>query len=169
VNFVSDIEEIIVGYMKARLWVAVLISLFSISPALAHTSLLSAVPLQESTVTESPERISLLFNEELILIGEKNPNDLQVIDESGARISGEVLVDGANISTESGITGPGTYTVKYRVASADGHIVEGDYRFSVAVPLVSEVEDGPNLLIRFSWILLVIAGLGTFALLRFRK
>jgi len=112
--------------MKARLWVAVLISLFSISPALAHTSLLSAVPLQESTVTESPERISLLFNEELILIGEKNPNDLQVIDESGARISGEVLVDGANISTESGITGPGTYTVKYRVASADGHIVEGD-------------------------------------------
>ena len=150
--------------MKARLWIAVLISLFSISPALAHTSLLSAVPLQESTVTESPERISLLFNEELILIGEKNPNDLQVIDESGARISGEVQVDGANISTESG-----TYTVKYRVASADGHIVEGDYRFSVAVPLVSEVEDGPNLLIRFSWILLVIAGLGTFALLRFRK
>ena len=155
--------------MKARLWVAVLISLFSISPALAHTSLLSAVPLQESTVTESPERISLLFNEELILIGEKNPNDLEVIDESGARISGEVLVDGANISTESGITGPGTYTVKYRVASADGHIVEGDYRFSVAVPLVSEVEDGPNLLIRFSWIMLVIAGLGTYALLRFRK
>ena len=155
--------------MKARLWVAALLSIFSISPALAHTSLLSAVPLQESTVTESPERISLLFNEELILIGEKNPNDLQVIDESGARISGEVLVDGANISTESGITGPGTYTVKYRVASADGHIVEGDYRFSVAVPLVSEVEDGPNLLIRFSWILLVIAGLGTYALLRFRK
>ena len=155
--------------MKARLWAAILISLFSITPALGHTSLLSATPLQESTVTESPERISLLFNEELILIGEKNPNDLQVIDESGARISGEVLVDGANISTESGITGPGTYTVKYRVASSDGHIVEGDYRFSVAVPLVSEVEDGPNLLIRFSWILLVIAGLGTFALLRFRK
>jgi methionine-rich copper-binding protein CopC len=155
--------------MKARLWAAILISLFSITPALGHTSLLSATPLQESTVTESPTRISLLFNEELILIGEKNPNDLEVVDESGARISGEVLVDGANISTESGITGSGTYTVKYRVASADGHIVEGDYRFSVAVPLVSEVEDGPNLLIRFSWILLVIAGLGTYALLRFRK
>lgn len=162
-------EEIIVGYMKARLWVALLISLFSISPALGHTSLLSANPLQESTVAESPERISLLFDEELLIIGDKNPNELSVIDENGVQISGDVLVEGANISTDSGITGPGNYTVKYRVASSDGHIVEGDYRFSVAVPLVSEVEDGPNLLIRFSWILLVIAGLGTYALLRFRK
>lgn len=162
-------EEIIVGYMKARLWVALLISLFSISPALGHTSLLSANPLQESTVAESPERISLLFDEELLIIGDKNPNELSVIDENGVQINGDVLVEGANISTASGITGPGNYTVKYRVASSDGHIVEGDYRFSVAVPLVSEVEDGPNLLIRFSWILLVIAGLGTYALLRFRK
>jgi len=168
-NFDSVTGEIIVGSMKARLWAALLVTLFSMSPALGHTSLLSALPNAESSLTQAPETISLLFDEELLLIGEKNPNDLEVIDESGARISGEVLVDGANISTDSGITGPGNYTVKYRVASSDGHIVEGDYQFSVAVPLVSEVEDESNLLIRFSWILLVIAGLGTYALLRFRK
>ena len=170
VNFDSVTGEIIVGSMKARLWAALLVTLFSMSPALGHTSLLSALPNAESTVAEAPEKISLLFDEELLLVGEKNPNDLEVIDESGVRISGDVLVEGANISTDSGITGPGNYTVKYRVASSDGHIVEGSYKFSVAAPLISEpVEDGPNLLIRLSWILLVIAGLGTYALLRFRK
>lgn len=169
-NFNSVTGEIIVGSMKARLWVALLVTLFSMSPALGHTSLLSALPNAESTVAEAPEKISLLFDEELLLIGEKNPNDLEVVDESGVRISGDVLVEGANISADSGITGPGNYTVKYRVAASDGHIVEGSYTFSVAAPLISEpVEDGPNLLIRLSWILLVIAGLGTYALLRFRK
>ncbi len=111
-----------------------------------------------------------MFDEEFLLIGEKNPNNLEVTDEAGAKISGEVLVAGANISTESGITKPGNYTVNFRVAGSDGHIVEGSYRFSVSVPLVSEVaEDGPNLLVRSSWILLIIAGLGTYALLRRRK
>ena len=170
VNFDSVTEAIIVGSMKARLWAALALSLFVISPASGHTSLLSATPQAEGTLAEAPAEISLLFDEDLLLIGEKNPNDLEVIDESGERISGEVLVAGANISTLSGITEPGTYTVKYRVASSDGHIVEGEYRFSVAVPLLNETaEDGSNLLVRSSWVLLVIAGLGTYALLRRRK
>jgi methionine-rich copper-binding protein CopC len=156
--------------MKTRLWAALLITVATMSPAVGHTALVSAEPIAESTVAEIPATISLVFDEELLLIGEKNPNNLEVTDEAGTKISGEVIVAGANISTESGITKPGNYTVSYRVASSDGHIVEGSYRFSVVVPLVSEIaEDGSNLLVRSSWILLIIAGLGTYALLRRRK
>ena len=158
--------------MRRALWV-VLIFLF-IPPASAHTSLVSANPAEKSIVAEAPLAISLMFNEDLLLLGDKNPNQVEVLDEAGAKVSGVAIVNGPIISAPLTIENPGRYKVTYRVASADGHIVEGNYHFTLASPEVinqpAEMpEDGPNLLIRVIWGLLIISAIGLVALLRFRK
>lgn len=158
--------------MRRALWV-VLIFLF-IPPASAHTSLVSANPAEKSIVAEAPLAISLMFNEDLLLLGDKNPNQVDVVDEAGMKVSGEATVNGPIISAPLTIENPGRYNVSYRVASADGHIVTGEYHFTVASPEVintaeEPAEDGSNLLIRVIWGLLIISAIGLVALLRFRK
>lgn len=158
--------------MRRALWV-VLIFLF-IPPASAHTSLVSANPAEKSIVAEAPLAISLMFNEDLLLLGDKNPNQVDVVDEAGIKVSGEATVNGPIISAPLTIENPGRYNVSYRVASADGHIVTGEYHFTVASPEVintaeEPAEDGSNLLIRVIWGLLIISAIGLVALLRFRK
>ena len=158
--------------MRRALWV-VLIFLF-IPPASAHTSLVSANPAEKSIVAEAPLAISLMFNEDLLLLGDKNPNQVDVVDEAGMKVSGEATVNGPIISAPLSIENPGRYNVSYRVASGDGHIVTGEYHFTVASPEVINTaeepdEDGSNLLIRVIWGLLIISAIGLVALLRFRK
>ena len=158
--------------MRRALWV-VLIFLF-IPPVSAHTSLVSANPAEKSIVAEAPLAISLMFNEDLLLLGDKNPNQVDVVDEAGIKVSGEATVNGPIISAPLSIENPGRYNVSYRVASADGHIVTGEYHFTVASPEVinaaeEPAEDGSNLLIRVIWGLLIISAIGLVALLRFRK
>ncbi len=158
--------------MRRALWV-VLIFLF-IPPVSAHTSLVSANPAEKSIVAEAPLAISLMFNEDLLLLGDKNPNQVEVADEAGMKVSGEATVNGPIISAPLSIEDPGRYNVSYRVASGDGHIVTGEYHFTVASPEVintaeEPAEDGSNLLIRVIWGLLIISAIGLVALLRFRK
>ena len=158
--------------MRRALWV-VLIFLF-IPPASAHTSLVSANPAEKSIVAEAPLAISLMFNEDLLLLGDKNPNQVDVVDEAGMKVSGEATVNGPIISAPLSIENPGRYNVSYRVASGDSHIVTGEYHFTVASPEVinaaeEPAEDGSNLLIRVIWGLLIISAIGLVALLRFRK
>jgi methionine-rich copper-binding protein CopC len=158
--------------MRRALWV-VLIFLF-IPPVSAHTSLVSANPAEKSIVAEAPLAISLMFNEDLLLLGDKNPNQVDVVDEAGMKVSGEATVNGPIISAPLSIENPGRYNVSYRVASGDGHIVTGGYHFTVASPEVintaeEPAEDGSNLLIRVIWGLLIISAIGLVALLRFRK
>ena len=158
--------------MRRALWV-VFMFLF-IPPVSAHTSLVSANPAEKSIVAEAPLAISLMFNEDLLLLGDKNPNQVDVVDEAGMKVSGEASVNGPIISAPLSIENPGRYNVSYRVASADGHIVTGEYHFTVASPEVittaeEPAEDGPNMLIRVIWGLLIISAIGLVALLRFRK
>ncbi len=158
--------------MRRALWV-VFMFLF-IPPVTAHTSLVSANPAEKSIVAEAPLAISLMFNEDLLLLGDKNPNQVEVVDEAGIKVSGEATVNGPIISAPLTIESSGRYNVSYRVASADGHIVTGDYHFTVASPEVinsveEPAEDGSNLLIRVIWGLLIISAIGLVALLRFRK
>ena len=158
--------------MRRALWV-VFMFLF-IPPVTAHTSLVSANPAEKSIVAEAPLAISLMFNEDLLLLGDKNPNQVEVVDEARMKVSGEATVNGPIISAPLSIENPGRYNVSYRVASGDGHIVTGEYHFTVASPEVinaaeEPAEDGSNLLIRVIWGLLIISAIGLVALLRFRK
>ena len=79
--------------------------------------------------------VMLTFNEELLKVGQENPNKVEVFDESGALVSGGSVLSGASIAAPVGINGNGAYTVKYRVVSKDGHVIEDSYDFQVQSPI----------------------------------
>lgn len=144
--------------------------------ASAHTALVSSSPEAGTTLTATPSEVSIEFSESLMLIGQENPNRLEVRDESGQLVSTDAIVEGPRISVQL-TPATGVLEVSYHVVASDGHVVEGNYQFSVESPLVisaptspdTSAEDGPNLLIRAIWALLIISAIGTLTLLRRRK
>lgn len=113
--------------------------MFSV-PAFGHTTLITTSPEGNSTVQSLPERISLDFDEELIDLG--SGYELVVIDPDGLEITtGEISINVANISRAlEPRTTTGKYKVSYRVVSNDGHVVKGDYTFTLDVPQANPQE-----------------------------
>jgi len=107
-------------------------------PASAHTVLASADPAVDSTVVDLPSAISLTFADELVAIG--NSNSISAIDETGKELtSGEAEISGAVLSiklADSEVTG--VIKVVYRAVAADGHVITGDYQFTVSPDVTSE-------------------------------
>jgi methionine-rich copper-binding protein CopC len=97
----------------------------------AHAILVKSEPGQGATVPESPGKIELWFNEG---VG-KDYTALAVIDGNGARVDNRDArlgwFDRSYLRVTLPPLSPGTYTVRYRVQSADGHIVSGKFNFSV--------------------------------------
>ena len=151
------------------------ISLFLIAPASAHTSLVSSSPESGAALNEVPAEVRLKFNESLLLVDSKNPNRIEVVNGIGQVVSGMTVVEGPEIFTalDLSLEPSGEYSVKYRVVSADGHPVEGEYQFTVAspevisAPVVDEPEDEG--IVRIIWVLLALSGVGILALLRLGK
>ncbi|MGH6635610.1 MAG: copper resistance CopC family protein [Gammaproteobacteria bacterium] len=96
----------------------------------AHAILVRSLPEQESTV-QAPEEVKLWFNEG---VGEQYMA-LAVIDSEGKRVDNKDATQGFFDKSELSLTlppiPPGKYAVRYRVQSADGHIITGKYYFSV--------------------------------------
>ena len=163
--------------MKRLISILSMLFVFFLAPSAgAHSTLVSSNPAADSTVVDFPMEVTLTFNEELLKVGEENPNRVEVFDESGVLVSGVSVLTGASIAAPLGINGNGAYTVKYRVVSKDGHVVEDEYQFNVESPIaiatpisapVEPAEDGSNLLVRgLGFVALALAG---FILLRRAK
>ena len=104
------------------------------SPAAqAHAALESTVPAKGAIVAKTTNKVTMNFGEDILVIAGKNPNSIVVSDSRGKKVSfGVATISGAKIS--SALKAPlssGKYTVKYRVVSADGHVVAGSYTFTV--------------------------------------
>jgi len=99
--------------------------------AFAHAVLVKSVPAQRSTLTESPPRVELWFNERL----EPAYSRASVTDEAGAQVDlRDALVsreDARRLSLSLPPLQPGRYSVKFRVLSVDGHVVESSLTFTV--------------------------------------
>jgi methionine-rich copper-binding protein CopC len=112
----------------------------SVSPASAHTVLVNSIPQSESIISSLPPEITITFAEELIDIG--NSNSIEVLDESGLDVSqGAVLVSGPTLS-KALITSDknGIYKVEYRAVAADGHVIKGEFTFTVEPSGVTTAE-----------------------------
>jgi methionine-rich copper-binding protein CopC len=98
---------------------------------LAHAILVKSYPDKEATITDVPEEILLIFNE---AVGDEFLA-LAVIDESGKRVDHHDpkldFTDRSHLRATVSKLSPGRYTVRYRVLSADGHVVSGKYFFNV--------------------------------------
>ena len=121
----------------------------------AHSEIVSSNPSASSYVEQLPEQIELEFNEELLNLG--SGNSVSIVSPSGEDLGmGETSTDGARITRLLNTTSElGAFEVKYRVASADGHILKGSFTFNLTEAAVvtsenektTEAESGSNLLV----------------------
>jgi len=118
-----------------KLFLALLLIFLPLTPSYSHSVLVNANPSSGSVLVDFPMEIVLDFNEELLVIGQDDPNSVEVFDAAGALVSGKSKVTGARISAGLSINGNGIYTVEYRAASKDGHVIEDSYDFEVQSPI----------------------------------
>ena len=125
--------------MRARLAAAVFSALVgvalgtvsgaSMSPASAHTDLLSATPSSGTTVGGVPDSVQLEFSTPV----QARLAQVVVSDERGENhVVGPVASFDARVVAQVQDLRSGRYTVAYRVVAADGHPVVGRYAFEVA-------------------------------------
>ena len=100
------------------------------TPALAHAMLTKAEPPRRAQLTQPPAQVRLWFNEEV----EKDYASLTVshADKPVTEVKPQVTADNPkSILLPLPELSPGKYTVKFRVLSVDGHVVDSSYDFTV--------------------------------------
>jgi methionine-rich copper-binding protein CopC len=111
-----------------------LLALVGASAADAHAVLVRSSPSSRATLQQPPDRVSLWFNERL----ERAYSAVSVWDQRDTRVDlGDAAVDPADprrLDVSLTPLKPGTYGVRYRVLSVDGHVVEGRFQFTVRAP-----------------------------------
>ncbi len=117
---------------RAVLGAAVLVTVLLIpAAASAHASLVKSVPGRRAALTTSPTRVQLWFNERL----EPAFSRLSVWEAGGKQVDArDVQVDAQDpklLSVGVPVLQPGRYTVRFRVLSVDGHVVESEFPFTV--------------------------------------
>lgn len=101
----------------------------SVGTASAHSVAVSSTPENASSVDTGPAQASVTFNEAI----QAQFASLTVVGPDGNLWSrSDPTVSGATVSVDVGDLGPvGTYTIAYRVTSADGHPVSGTRTFDL--------------------------------------
>ncbi|OCB26934.1 copper resistance protein CopC [Mycobacterium malmoense] len=108
------------------------IATMSAPVAAAHAARVASDPADNAVLATGPRRVSATFNEQL----QTTFAAMTVVGPDGNVWStGDPTVRGAVVAVELRPLGPaGTYTVNYRVTSADGHVVSGSWSFRLTVP-----------------------------------
>src|SRR3954451_6197471 len=113
---------------RVPLLAAVLLLAGPAAAAHAHALLVSSAPRDRATVAATPAQVRLRSTEPVELL---RAGDAAVVDERGRTVSlGARARDRVvTIRLRRGLP-PGSYTVRYRVDSADSHVVEADTTFA---------------------------------------
>jgi copper transport protein len=99
-------------------------------PALAHASFVGSTPAINSHIKESNGQVTLRFSEPVQIL---NRGDVSIVDGRGVQVdNGTPRADGDRVFiTLKGPLVPSSYTVRYRVISADSHAEASAYVFGV--------------------------------------
>ncbi|MEV0693986.1 copper resistance protein CopC [Streptomyces sp. NPDC050388] len=115
--------------------VLVLLLLGSAGPASAHAAVREAVPEDGSVVKSAPQHVTLTFTESVALLDDSfrvySPDNHRV--KLGEPRHADGRSDTARVDLPDGLD-DGTYTVAWRVVSADSHPVSGAFTFSIGKP-----------------------------------
>lgn len=120
----------------AAIWLLCALTLVTfVKPATArmlHATLLRSTPAANSRLDSAPPVIRLVFSEQVV----PELSQISVVDSAGATMALKVANDPHDVHTLVGQIGrglpSGTYKIVWRVLSADGHPVGGNFAFSIA-------------------------------------
>jgi len=134
------------------------------APADAHASLVASSPEQGQRLHRAPDKVSFTFDQNI-----RDPAYVAVTGPDGTSLtSGDPQLLGPVVSQQlRSTTSTGTYTIAYRVISADGHPVAGQVTFAVGtVSTAATTSSRPAQATRgFSTGVLVELGVGVALLL----
>lgn len=116
--------------LKISLFLIMALGMPAVS-ALAHSMLVKAEPARRAVLTKAPNQVRLWFNEKI----EGDYASLVVLDDKKQSIT-DVKPTLASDDPKSIILPlpelvPGKYSIKFRVLSVDGHVVESSFDFTV--------------------------------------
>ena len=99
------------------------------TPALAHNTLVGSDPADGASLASGPGTVTLTFDQPV----QEGFNTVTVLGPNGDHWeNGAATVRGNVVSAQVRPLGPaGTYTVGYRILSADGHPVYGSVKFTL--------------------------------------
>lgn len=125
-------KKIIMRYLlSTSKLLTILVLIFQTNSVMAHASLVKSDPPRRASLSAPPKQIQLWFNEKIeasyasvtVLDAKKNP----ITDKNPEVVADDpksVVLSLPQIET-------GSYTVKYRVMSVDGHVIESSFDFNV--------------------------------------
>lgn len=103
------------------------------SAAVADDDVVSSYPTADSTISGSPDEISLMFAGTLNNAGADDATVIKVLDERGEdvavdppTVSGQSITQ--HLSTEAA---DGVFTVRWKAVSGDGHPISGQFSYTV--------------------------------------
>ena len=118
-------------HLALSLAAAALLALPGAPAAEAHAVLVRSAPPGRATLTEKPDRVQLWFNERL----EPAFSSVSVWSSAGTQVdAGDARVapdDAKRLSVTLPALPPGAYSVRYRVLSVDGHVVDSSFSFTI--------------------------------------
>ena len=104
------------------------------SRAVAHAIVLESVPPRDAVLSHAPDRVVLRFNSKI----EKRLSRMTLATGGAAPVPVAIATDGPGVDAQPDRLvvplrplPPGSYVLRYKVLSADGHITEGVLRFTV--------------------------------------
>jgi methionine-rich copper-binding protein CopC len=102
--------------------------------AVAHAELVKSFPVANSTLTKAPKYVQLEFGEAITNLKSKNANSIVILDSKATKIAtSKVVIKKAIARVEFfGMLKPGKYTVKYRIVSEDGHVLNAQFKFTLS-------------------------------------
>lgn len=139
---ITPVSPVSIDRMRRPPLVFLALIAFAMLPAsaFAHAVLLSGSPARQSAVAVAPTLVTMSFSETVQLL---DPADLEVVSSTGAPQSsgaGRVSPRDARrieIPLRRDLA-DGTYTVRYKIVSADAHIINGVYAFAVGAGPVGD-------------------------------
>lgn len=115
-------------------------------PASAHAALRSSDPEDGVVLTSAPRHITLTFTESVGLLDDSfrvlSPKNERVRTGEADHVPGRS--DSVRVALPADGLGEGTFTVAWRVVSADSHPVSGAFTFSVGEPSATAVTVDPG-------------------------
>ena len=139
------------------------LALIAVPSAFAHASLLDTTPQAGTALERAPAQVVLRFDEPVSTVS----GSVRVFDSNARRVDTGEVTKPASEQVTVGLPAQlpdDTYTVAWRVLSADSHPVRGAFVFSVGEPVgagvASEVLDAEAASATVDWTLAVVRFLG---------
>lgn len=110
--------------------VVYLIAITLATPATAHAYIMQSAPEPGTTLTQAPKLVTVQFDEPVNL---PDGPAIEVVDAAGRRVDAhDAAIDPNDVTTvvaHLARLSPGAYAVRWRVVSADTHVVHGTFTF----------------------------------------